>query len=65
MNKIKINEKILDGIHENSGGDMIIENFLKELIFEEADHFAQWRWKEVYKKIVDKYSEHWEGNNEN
>jgi hypothetical protein len=65
MNNIKINEQILDGIRENCTDDRVIEEFLTELIYEEAEHPGQWWWKDTYKKIIEKYSPNWEEKNEN
>ena len=64
MNSVKINERILKGIRQNSEGDEIIEKFLTELIYEEADHPGQWWWKDTYRKRVDKYSADWRGDDE-
>jgi hypothetical protein len=55
MNNIKINGQILDGIKEQCGNDRITEKFLTELIYEEAEHPGQWRWKDTYNKIMEKY----------
>jgi len=55
MNKIKINEQILDGINKQCGNDLVAEKFLTELIYEEAEHPGQWKWKEAYKGIIEKY----------
>ena len=65
MSEIKINDRILKGIRENSRGDDVIEGFLFELIYEEVEHASTWWWKDFYKKQVDKYSTIWEENNEN
>jgi hypothetical protein len=65
MSNIKINERILEGIREKSEGDKVIEKFLIDLIYEEADHPGNWWWKETYKKQVDKLSSDWEGGDEN
>jgi hypothetical protein len=65
MSGVKINEQILEGIRENSGGNEVIKNFLIDLIYEEADHPGQWWWKETYRKGVDKYSADWRESDEN
>jgi len=65
MSNIKINEKILEGLRIVCEGDEIIEKFLKDLIYEEAEHYGQWRWRESYKNKVDIYSSKWEESNEN
>ena len=65
MSNIKINERILEAIKENSKGDKVIEKFLIDLIFEEADHPGSWWWKETDRNKVDKLSSDWEGIDEN
>ena len=55
-----ISDQILRWIRKNSGNDNAIENFLTELMCEEAEHSGQWWWKEVYKKKLDEFSEKWE-----
>ena len=65
MSSVKINERILEGIRENSGGDEVIENFLIDLIYQEADRPGQWWWKETYRKLVDEYSADWRESDEN
>ena len=60
MSEVKINERILEGIREYSDKDEIIESFLIDLIFEEADHPGKWWWKDTYRKRVDKFSASWE-----
>jgi hypothetical protein len=65
MSSAKINIRILEGVRKNSQGDKVIENFLIDLIYEEADHPGNWRWKDEYRKQVDKFSKEWEVDNEN
>jgi hypothetical protein len=65
MNNTKINEQIIDGIREHCVNDKIMEKFLIELLFEEAEHPGQWWWKDTYKKNLEKYSAEWEVKNEN
>jgi len=65
MSSFKINERILEGIRENSEGDEVAESFLIDLIYEEADHPERWWWKETYRKLVDKYSVDWREGDEN
>lgn len=65
MNRIKLNEKILQGIKEKSGGDDVIEKFLIDLIYEEASHSGIWRWKDIYKQKIEKSSNEWGGTHEN
>ena len=65
MSSVKINERILKGIRENSEGDEAIRDFLMDLIYEEADHPGQWWWKETYSRLVDKHLTDWRERNEN
>jgi hypothetical protein len=65
MSGVKINERILNSIRENSNNDNIIEQFLIDLVYEEASHRGQWRWKDTYNKLIDKYLSDWEIDNEN
>jgi hypothetical protein len=64
MSNIKINQRILEGIAEHSGGDEVIERFLIDLVYEEAEHTGQWWWKSEYKRLVDRYSAAWEASDE-
>jgi hypothetical protein len=64
MSSIKINQRILEGIAEHSDGDKVIEAFLIDLVYEEAEHPGQWWWKEVYKKLVDRSAAAWEAGDE-
>ena len=64
MCSTKINERILEGIRESCEGDEVMRSFLVQLIYEEADRPGQWRWKETYRKLVDKHSTSWEERNE-
>lgn len=65
MSDFKINERILESIRENSEGDKALENFLIDLIYEEADHSGQWWWKDTYRKLFDKYLADWREGDEN
>ena len=65
MSRVKINERILQGIAENSGGDDVIEKFLKDLVYEEAEHPGQWWYTTVYRRLVDESSAKWEAGDEN
>jgi len=64
MGRGGINERILTGIRKSSKDDEII-NFLIDILYEEAEHSGQWRWKETYKKKIEEYSKEWGENNEN
>ena len=65
MSHDAINERILREIRETSGGDEKLSAFLIELLYEEAEHAGQWRWKETYKKKIELYSQEWGYENEN
>lgn len=60
MSDGRINEQILNWIKINSKDDKIIEDFLKDLIYEEVEHTRQWKWKDNYRKKIKKYSDEWE-----
>lgn len=64
MSSVKINERILEGIAEHSGGDEVVETFLIGLVYEEAEHPGQWWWKDQYKKRVDQSAAAWEAGDE-
>jgi hypothetical protein len=64
MGKIKVSGKILQKIKENSD-DANMSQFITNLCFEEAQHPGQWKWKEEYQKILEKYVEENEVVNEN
>ena len=64
MGENRINERILTGIRESSGGDGKIARFLIDILYEEAEHPNQWWWKEPYKKKIEEYLKEWGENNE-
>ena len=64
MSEIRVNEQILNWISINSKDDKAVENFLKDLIYEEAEHSGQWRWKENYRKKIKNFSDKWSDSNE-
>lgn len=37
--------------------DNNLADFIKELLFKEAERVGQWWWKETYKEILKKYSD--------
>ena len=53
MKSGKVNERILEAIQKNSGDDESIQNFLIEMIYEEATNPGQF--KELYKKKIKEY----------
>lgn len=59
-----INEKILREIKENIE-DKVLQEFLRELIYEEAEHPGLWQYKDIYKKKLCKYAERGEILDEN
>ena len=64
MSDVKVNEQILNWISINSKDDKTVEDFLKDLIYEEAEHPGQWKWKENYRKKIKNYSAKWRNSNE-
>jgi hypothetical protein len=64
MSSIKINQRIIEGIAEHSGGDEVIDKFLIGLLYEEAEHPGTWWWKEVYKRLVERSAAMWEASDE-
>jgi len=65
MSDVRVNEQIFYWISINSKDDKTVENFLKDLIYEEAKHPGQWKWKENYRKKIKNYSDEWRDSNEN
>jgi hypothetical protein len=53
---MKINQKIINEIDESCKEDKSLKGFLKDLLLTEAGQTGSWRWKEVYKKSISKYS---------
>lgn len=53
---MKINQKIIKEIDESCKDDKNLKGFLKNLLLTEADKTGSWRWKEIYKKSISKYS---------
>lgn len=49
----KVNKRILDAIRKNSKDDESIQNFLIEMIYEEATNPGQS--KELYKRKIEEY----------
>jgi hypothetical protein len=49
----KVNERILEAIRKNSEADESIQDFLIEMIYEEATNPGQF--KELYKKKIKEY----------
>jgi len=64
MGRGGINERILTGIRESTDDNKLFD-FLKDILFEEAEHPSQWWWKETYKKKIEEYSKEWGDSNEN
>jgi hypothetical protein len=65
MSESKINEQILLSLKKNCKNDDILEKFLKDLIYEEIHRGGQWKWKEIYRDKVKKYSTDWRVKDEN
>ncbi len=61
MRKEGINPRILKVISELSGEDTIIRDFITEIILDELEcDKERWRWRDIYRRKIHKYSEHWE-----
>ncbi|MFW9875323.1 MAG: hypothetical protein ACFFG0_19625 [Candidatus Thorarchaeota archaeon] len=57
----KIGEHILDIIHQKTGRDDALREFLQELIYVEAENIGKyWHFKDKYKKLIEKYCYKWE-----
>lgn len=52
-----INERIVKLINDKTTEDPLIKKFLIEMLLEEANHSSIWRYKEPYKKAIEKYFE--------
>ncbi|HEY8363041.1 MAG TPA: hypothetical protein VIK77_09185 [Tissierellaceae bacterium] len=66
MGDVRINERIIKGIKECSEGDKIIENFLIDLIYEEAEHSGKWwKWMDKYEEKIERYVDNWSDANDN
>jgi hypothetical protein len=65
MSTVKINERIIEGIRDNSNDDKVMQELLIDLIYEEAEHLGAWWWKDTYRKRIDNCCEDWEDNHEN
>ena len=50
-----INRRILKAVSEFTD-DADIREFLKELLFLEAERKGQWRWKEVYRSKIEQFT---------
>lgn len=61
----KIDLQMIKELRKNSEGDDVIADFLTDLIYEESNNSARWRWKKSYLKKVQKYSSKWRNKNEN
>lgn len=59
MSDGRINERILNGLQQRTRADSAIHQFLLDLVYEEAEHPGQWRWKGAYRTRVREYSEQW------
>jgi hypothetical protein len=64
VTRAKINERILQGIRKNCGGDEAIESFLVALVYEEAERTGQWWWREVYNRYLSEFVNGWEEDDE-
>ena len=64
MNGDRINEQIIESIREKSENSKAIADFLIDLIYSEAEHPKQWKWKDTYRKKIEKYLKEWGENDE-
>lgn len=64
MNGDRINEQIIESIREKSENSKAIADFLIDLIYNEAEHPKQWKWKDTYRKKIQKYLREWGENDE-
>ena len=65
MNRPVINKQILSAVFEKISDDHLLQQFIKEMLFEELEHPSQWWFKDHYKKKIREYSDNWAKNNEN
>ena len=65
MNVPLINIQILNAIREKTAGDPLLQQFIKELLFEEIEHPSQWWFKDHYKRKIREHSQKWAPDNEN
>jgi len=65
MNGPSINRQILKAVSEKTADDPVLQQFIKEMLFEELEHPTQWWFKEHYKKKIRGYSKKWAKDNEN
>lgn len=65
MRDFRINEQIIRWVRENSKNDKMIEEFIIDLIYEEAEHSIKGNWREIYKKKIKKYLKEQSESDEN
>ena len=65
MNREGVNPQIIKYIEQHVGNDKILEEFLKDLVYEEGQHGgAYWHWRRVYKNKIEQMSKQWEPRDE-
>lgn len=60
----RINENILNEIHNKCKNDKIMDSFLMELIYKEIESSGG-LWKDIYKNLIESYYEKWGDRGEN
>ena len=60
-----LNIQIVKTIMGKTDDDLILQRFIKELLFDELEHPSQWWFKDHYKKKIRQYSKKWNQENEN
>ena len=63
MDHSRINTRIIDVVRGQSHEDDVVSEFLVGLIWRESE--TRFRWKDVYKKAIQKAAENWSEGNEN
>lgn len=63
--KSKLNLKIINELERNSKNDLIIFNFIKDLLLQEVFTDGRGQWRESYLEKIDKSSNDWMEENEN
>jgi hypothetical protein len=48
-----VSERILMGVREAAGDDRELQNFLVELVYQEAENPHRW-WKDTYRQMIER-----------
>lgn len=65
MADARISSKIIEAIREAAAEEPILQHFLLELLYVEAEHPSQWWWKDPYRQKLMEYSSRSVDANEN